>query len=190
MNVSTVWTIAFLLAAALGVLFGVLFLRTMRETLRRVGGENRAMPADYVWFMFIPIFGYFWFIYMIVKMRESLRAEYRSRGWPIESDFGYSVGLAAGVLAVMSAIWSWIPRDLLLAGSVLAVGQLVCWVIYWVRLARVKDRLGSTMVGSVPGRTASEDQEDPDGRAGRCSVCGTRVMPDDDYCWRCGSPLP
>jgi len=186
---SDVWpvrVIAFVFIAAVGILFSVFFLLTIRDTLRRVSGENRAMPADYVWLFFIPVFGYLWFIYMVVKVRDSLRAEYHSRGWPVEGDFGYSVGLAAGVLAIICAAWSWVPSGFLLAGFVLGVGQLVCWVIYWVRIAWVKARLGSpeARLGSP------EDLEGPDDDARRCAVCGTPVMPDDRYCWRCGSPLP
>lgn len=187
---SDVWPmrmLAFVFIAAAGILFSVFFLLTMRETLRRVSGENRAMPADHVWLFFIPVFGYFWFIYMVVKVRDSLRAEYHSRGLPVEGDFGYSVGLAAGILAIICAAWSWAPSGFLLAGFVLAVGQLVCWVIYWVRIAWAKARLG----GSPEARLGSpEDLEGPDDDARRCAVCGTPVMPDDRYCWRCGSPLP
>ncbi|MBN1321708.1 MAG: hypothetical protein JXA87_12810 [Thermoleophilia bacterium] len=189
-DVWLVWTIVVVLTVAVGILFGVLFLLTVRETLRRVSGENRAMQADYVWFTFIPLFGCIWFIYMVVKVHDSLRAEYRGRGWPVEGDFGYSVGLAAGVLAIISAIWSWVPRDFLLAGFVLAVGQLVCWVIYWVRIARVKDRLGPPVAGPLLGPVACGGTEDPDGQTRHCEVCGTPVTHDDRYCWRCGSPLP
>ena len=197
---SDVWPmrmLAFVFIAAAGILFSVFFLLTMRETLRRVSGENRAMPADHVWLFFIPVFGYFWFIYMVVKVRDSLRAEYHSRGLPVEGDFGYSVGLAAGILAIICAAWSWAPSGFLLAGFVLAVGQLVCWGIYWVRIAWAKARLGGSPEGGplydAMDPDYPDDRDDPDDLgddAGYCGVCGTPVLPDDRYCWRCGSSLP
>lgn len=187
---SLAWTVVFLLIVGVGLLIEILFLLNLRDTLRRVGDKNRSMPADYVWFTLIPVFGLGWFIYTVVKVRDSLRAEYRSRGWTVEGDLGYSLGLAAAVLAIVSAVWTAVSRDFLMAELVLAAGQLVCWVAYWVKIARVKGRLGSAVRGSGTEPVSPEGTASRVERVRHCEVCGTVVMPTDRFCWRCGSPLP
>jgi hypothetical protein len=77
--------------------------------LNRVSPVNRAMPAAHVWLNFIPVFNLGWFLYTVVKVRDSVRAEYQSRGWPVEGDLGYNVGLATGVLAIVTFIMGWVP---------------------------------------------------------------------------------
>lgn len=186
---SSIWTVVFLLTVGVGLLFEILFLLNLRETLRRVSDKNRSMPADYVWFSLIPLFGLGWFIYTVVKIRDSLRAEYRSRSWTVEGDFGYSMGLAAAVLAIVSAVWAAVSREFLVAELVLAAGQLVCWVAYWVKIAQVKRRLGPAMRMLHAGTVVPEGTADPDEGVRHCKVCRTVVMPTDRYCWRCGSPL-
>ena len=112
-------------AAAVGgiILLGIFlipwffFLLNLQNLLNRVSDHNRAMPAGYVWLNFIPIFNLGWFIYTVTKVRDSVKAEYRSRNWVLEGDFAYNVGLAAGVLAIvtffMGEDWCTYYRDML-----------------------------------------------------------------------------
>ena len=129
-----------LVILAIAVLVEFFFLRNLRDLLNRVSDRNRAMPSGHVWLNFIPLFGLGWFIYTVVKVRDSLSAEYRTRGWASEGDFGYGVGLAAGVLSVVAWVLGWLP--VVAFGAVVGIGYLVCWIIYWVRTSRLKDRLG------------------------------------------------
>ena len=85
------------------------FLLNLQTTLNRVSDRNRAMPAGYVWLNFIPIFNLGWFIYTVTKVRDSVRGEYRARGWAPEGDFGYNVGLATGILAIAAVFLGWVP---------------------------------------------------------------------------------
>ena len=134
--------LAFLLVLAVALVVEIFFLLNLQETLRRVSYENRRMAPGLVWLIIIPVFGIGWLIYTVLKITDSLRAEYHSRGWKPDGDFGYGVGLAAGILSAASMIWGWIPRHVAAIGGLLSLGYFVCWIIYWVRMARIKNRLG------------------------------------------------
>jgi hypothetical protein len=161
------WSWGLGLWAFFGVLFilaalaipWALFLLNLRTLLLRVSRENRAMLPDYVWLNFIPVFNLYWFIYTVTKIRASLEAEYRARNWPSAGDFGYNVGLAAGVLSIASAFLGWTP----LIGWGVSIGWLVCWIIYWMKTSDLKNQLGprDTWFGSgSPGYPRA----DPTGR--------------------------
>ncbi len=132
----------FMVFFAVALVVEILFLLNLMETLRRVSHENRRMTPGLVWLILIPVFGMGWFIYTVIRISDSLRAEYRSRGWQPEGDFGYGVGLAAGIINIAGLAWGWIPRHGTVVGALLSVGYLVCWIMYWVRTARIKNRLG------------------------------------------------
>lgn len=133
-------------AAAVGgiILLGILllpwffFLLNLQTTLNRVNDRNRAMPAGQVWLNFIPIFNLGWFIYTVTKVRDSVRDEYQSRGWAPDGDFGYNVGLTAGILAIASFFIGWVP----VLGWGIGLALLVCWIIYWLKTSDLKNRLG------------------------------------------------
>ena len=207
--------LVFLVALAAGLIPEIFFLLNLQNTLRRVRQENRRMVPGYVWLILIPLVGLGWFIYVVVKVADSLRAEYETRGWPAAGDFGYGVGLAAGILNIAAVVWQWLPGQVEYLWWALMAGWLVCWIIYWVKIARIKSRLGPERAwgGQVPppyngygpppgpggwpapgGPPISPDDE-AEGEDGddslqdestRCPVCGTAVRPDDKYCWHCG----
>jgi hypothetical protein len=114
------------------------FLLNLHTTLDRVNDRNRAMPAGHVWLNFIPIFNLGWFIYTVTKVRDSVRGEYQSRGWAPDGDFGYNVGLTTGILAIASFFIGWVP----VLGWGIGLALLVCWIIYWLKMSDLKNRLG------------------------------------------------
>ena len=143
---------------AFGVIFGLaiyvvpwlFFLLNLRGLLERVSVYNRGMSPEYVWLNFIPIFNLGWFIYTVTKVRDSVRNEYQSRGWPADGDFGYNVGLVAGVLVICSVVLGWVP----VLGLGLAVAALVCWIIYWLKTNDLRNRLGVAGVWPAGGGPA------------------------------------
>ena len=129
------------------------FLWNLQTLLQRVDPRNRAMPPGHVWLNFIPIFNLGWFIYTVIKIKESLLAEYGLRGWAPEGDQGYNVGIATGVLAIASFFLGWVP----VIGWAVGIAQLICWVLYWLKTNELKNRLGGpatwpyTAQGGYPG---------------------------------------
>jgi hypothetical protein len=130
--------IGFLILLGIALLPWFFFLLKLQNLLDRVNDRNRAMPAGQVWLNFIPLFNLGWFVYTVVKVRDSVRNEYASRGWPVTGDLGYNVGISAAILLIATFLLAWIP----VIGSGLSVAYLVCWIIYWVRMAELKNRLG------------------------------------------------
>lgn len=126
-----------ILALAVFVLPWFFFLLNLNTLLDRVKRENRAIAPSHVWLNFIPIFNLGWFLYTVGKIRDSVKSEYASRGWPAEDDFGYNVGLVTGILWLASFFLWWVP----LIGWAAGIGWLVCWIIYWVKTSDLKNRL-------------------------------------------------
>ncbi len=133
------WSVSAILLLAVFVIPWFFFLLNLSNLLERVSDRNRAMPAGHVWLNFIPLFNLGWFIYTVVKVRDSVRDEYQARGWAPEGDFGYNVGITAGCLSIASLVIGWIP----LVGWVVSVGTVVCWIIYWFKTSDLKNRLGA-----------------------------------------------
>ena len=132
--------IGFLILLGIALLPWFFFLLSLQNLLDRVNARNRAMPAGQVWLNFIPLFNLGWFVYTVVKVRDSVRDEYASRGWPVTGDLGYNVGISAAILLIATFLLAWIP----VIGWGLSVAYLVCWIIYWVRMAELKNRLGQS----------------------------------------------
>jgi hypothetical protein len=177
------WTAAIVVIILLGVLIlpWFLFLLNLQRTLTRVSDHNRAMPAGHVWLNFIPVFFLGWFIYTAMKVRDSIRAEYKSRGWASDGDFSYTVGLAAGILAIASFVLGSVP----ILGWGLAIAAIVCWIVYWVKIADFKNRLGEQGVGqSGAGLPAEQKVASP------CASCGGACDLGDAFCRTCGLRLP
>ena len=104
----------------------VFFLMALRGVLEKVSPQNRAMAPEHVWLNLIPVFNLGWFIYTVAKVRDSVKAEYYSRGWPLEGDFGYNVGLAAGIVGICAVVLGWVP----VIDFALGIAAFVCWLVY------------------------------------------------------------
>ncbi len=146
------------------------FLLNLQNLLLRVQPRNRAMPSGYVWLNFIPVFNLGWFLYTVMKVRDSVRAEYVSRGWAPEGDQGYNVGLVTGVLAIASFFLGWVPG----IGWAIAIAQLICWILYWLKTHELVKRLSTTR--DVHLRSTRHIQWPQAGRAGRTRRAGRRLL--------------
>lgn len=123
------------------------FLLNLQGLLDQVNRPNRRMTPALVWLNYIPVFNLVWFIYTVVKVRDSVSAEFQSRGWLLDGDLGYNVGLTAGILAIASFFIGWIP----LIGWVLPLAALICWIIYWLKISDLKHRLEGPPAWTRPG---------------------------------------
>ncbi len=113
------------------------FLLNLQTLLTHLAPENRRMSPGLVWLNFIPLFQLGWFVYTVMKVRDSVAAEFKQRCWYIDGDLGYNVGLTAGILWIASVVIGWIP----FIGWVLPLGGVVCWIIYWLKTADLRNRL-------------------------------------------------
>jgi len=132
------WTTTAALIGSL-VLFAILlipaifYLMTLQKTLNRCSPENRAMNPGLVWLMFIPFFNLIWHFMIVLNMTKSLAAEFQKRGLAEEPKPGQNLGLAMCILACTGII----P----ILGALGSLGALVCWILYWVKIAGYSKKL-------------------------------------------------
>jgi hypothetical protein len=134
---SWVAAVGVIVLMGLCLLPAIFFLLNLQNLLNRVSPANQGMSPGLVWLNFIPIFNLGWFVYTVIKVRDSVSAEFRSRGWSIDGDLGYNVGLAAAILWIASVFVGWIP----FIGWVLPLGALICWIVYWLKTSDLRERL-------------------------------------------------
>jgi len=94
------------------------------------------MEPGQVWLNLIPIFNIVWQFITVSRVADSLRNEFYDRGWHERNeDYGRGIGTAYCVLNIISAI----PY----IGGIFALGALVCFIIYWVKIANYSGQLAA-----------------------------------------------
>lgn len=132
----------------------VLFLLTLMRTQAEVYERNREMSPGLVWLTLIPLFSTFWVLYMVPKLSNSLRNEFRDRGWDREGEgYARTMGLIWAWGGVASILLSVLQNAMQFGGLMeesMVVGLVglpvnltvfVCWIIYWVQMAGYGKRL-------------------------------------------------
>jgi hypothetical protein len=136
--------VIFLVAMVLLILPGILYLVTLQRALDRCAVESRTLSPGLVWLMLIPLFSLVWHFIVVNGISKSLHNEFARRNTPnVEPEPGKGIGLATCILSATSII----PVIGLFSG----LAGLVCWIIYWVRIAGYSNLLQQTMGASVGG---------------------------------------
>lgn len=112
----------------------IFYLLTLQGVLQDCKPENRKMDPAMVWLTLIPIFGIVWQFIVVGNIADTLKPEFAQRNINVGEDRpGYSIGLAFCILICCSII----P----FLGFLTGVGALVCWIIYWVKVAGFRSTL-------------------------------------------------
>ncbi len=119
-----------LVAALIPMIF---YLLTLQRALSRCSPERRAMEPGMVWLMLIPLFNLVWHFFVVSNVAKSLQAEFAKRQIAIDPSPGYSIGLPMCILFACGVI----P----FLGILASIGGIVCWIMYWVRIAEFSRRL-------------------------------------------------
>jgi hypothetical protein len=122
-----------LIALAIGLTLAIFYLLTLMRALERCSPESRAMQPGMVWLNLIPCFNLVWQFFTVINVAKSLDAEFKKRNIAVEPMPGKSLGLAMCILNCCSII----PYLGCLAG----IGGLVCFIIYWVKIAGFSKQL-------------------------------------------------
>jgi hypothetical protein len=162
-------------------IIAIFFLLTLHKALARCAPRNRAMEPALVWLNLIPLVHFVWMFFTAIRVSESLRNEFSERGWGRRSDdYGQGLGIATCALSLAS----YIPY----LGCLCAVGWVVCFIMYWVKIAGYSGQLASRPYGEYEddrdGRY-EEDDEDEDDRPRRRARDGDD-RDDDDRPWNRG----
>lgn len=154
-----------LLGLITGLVFFILTLVAAMNCLEGCRRRNREMAPGQVWLSLIPAFGAVWIYFVIVRVEQALRLEYRDRGLRRPKDFGQPIGLAA--------IICWQAGAVLLCLAIGVLGMLAgagIFIAYWQRLAKHAKELQRSHRGS------DYEEEDYDDRPRR-----SRRNRDDEY---------
>jgi hypothetical protein len=125
--------IALLLILAISLVPAIFYLLTLQKALDRCAPANRTMSPGQVWLMLIPLFNWVWQFIVVSRISSSLANEFRSRNLAVEAEPGKALGLAVCILTVTCII----PLLNVLTG----IAALVCWIVYWVKIAGYSGRL-------------------------------------------------
>jgi O-antigen/teichoic acid export membrane protein len=125
----------------------IIFLVTQQNVLKAIQPHNRKMSPGEVWLQLIPLFNFVWIFIVVTRISDSIRQEFRDRqenaflGLPnpeIMEELNrrptYDVGMAYAVFTVCSVV----PY---IFGAMASLVALICWIIYWVKLAEYKNKL-------------------------------------------------
>jgi len=111
----------------------ILYALSLQKALNRCSPESRAMNPGLVWLLFIPLFNLVWHFLVVINVAKSLDAEFKKRGVAEEPMPGKTIGMVMCILACCGII----P----LIGPLFSLGSLVCWIIYWVKIAGFSKKL-------------------------------------------------
>ncbi len=145
------------------VIPAILFLLAQQRTLQVISQENREMSPGSVWLQLIPVFGLVWQFIVVIRIANSISKEMASKiGGSIldhspvqikETDESptYIIGIAYSILTTIGGTVNYLTAhstsNLRLLGSMFFFTGMVCWIIYWVRLVKTKNKLVGFSVG-------------------------------------------
>lgn len=122
------------ISCLVGLVIAVFYLLTLQKCLNRVSPANRAMNPPMVWLNLIPLFNLVWGFITVLKIAESLVKEAQARGLNL-GDGGKTLGLAYVILGICGII----P----ILGLICSLGAVVCWIMYWVKIAGYSNQLAA-----------------------------------------------
>jgi hypothetical protein len=115
----------------------IFYVRTLKRALERCSLESRTMSPGKVWLLLVPLFGEIWQFFIVINVARSLHNEFTRRNLPTTPAPGRTVGLAMCILTLVNVV----P----LIGPAASAVTLVCWCVYWVKIANY-----SRMLETVP----------------------------------------
>ena len=132
--------ILFLVVVALAIFF----IYYQQKTLELIRLENREMNPSGVWWQLIPIIGMVWQFIVVKKISVSI---YNELNAPIDDSIvnvqpgvsdnpAYYIGLSYCILICLGIVPFPFPLK-----SIFSLAGLLCWIIYWVQLARYRKEL-------------------------------------------------
>lgn len=134
LGVGIIVVLFFLLIA---LVVAILYLLTLQNTLRKIAPQNRTIEPGNVWLMLIPLFNLIYAFILYPKISESLKNEFESRGNPQGGDYLNTLGYVNAASGVTNLVLNFIP----LIGSVIQLGLFVVWIVYWVQISSLKNKL-------------------------------------------------
>ena len=117
------------------ILIAVFYLLNLQNLLKTIKDENRDVEPGNVWLMFIPLFNIVYPFILYPKISSSVKKEFESRGISNNDDGAKNLGLAFAITGAAAIL----PIPFL--STIIALGNLVLFIIWWVKTAGFKNKL-------------------------------------------------
>ncbi len=131
------------------LVISLFFVQTLTKTLYLCRPRNRAMEPAKVWLNLIPGFNVIWFFITVIKVADSLKAEFRERRLYSRDNFGRTLGIVLGVFSLLNCgcyIGGMIP--------------LILFIVYWQKIAEYNRRLAARYDDDDDEDYQDEDEDD------------------------------
>jgi hypothetical protein len=170
-----VFIVILLIGLTIGLIIHIFFLLTLYRTQSAVAERNRELQPGLIWLTlllnFIPLVGNLWVIYMVTKLSDSLRREFEDRGWRTQTEgFGRTPGLLWAWGSLIYTAFAVVQNVLMFSGHQgvstlmsllmmpIAIGLLVCFILYWVQMYQYGKRLRESEYRSDGPEADFDDQ--------------------------------
>lgn len=154
------------------------FCRSMSKALNQCAERNRLMQPGLVWLAMIPCVHFVWGFFVAIQVPGSLQQEFQDRGDDDRSDYGKTLGIVAMITHVVGWLLGFIPLVGGCVGGVLGITALVCFIMFWVKIAGYSGRLASG--GGRRRRGRDDDAEEPEEEEERPRRRRRRDVADED----------
>jgi drug/metabolite transporter (DMT)-like permease len=112
----------------------IFYLLTLQKAIERCDPQSRTTTPGSVWLLLIPLFNIVYQFIVVSNISQSLANEFARRGITnVEREPGKTLGIAMCILNITGII----P----IIGIVLALGGLVCWILYWVKISNYSNQI-------------------------------------------------
>lgn len=136
-----IFKIIFVISYLIAFIPRTIYLMELQNTLKEVSPENQKIEPGLVWLMLIPFFGMFWSFVVVIKIADSLKAEFTKRNVQVEVNKpGYKIGLTyCSLFCCATILFCYSSASFF--GSLIFIGGITCWIIYWVWINNYKQKL-------------------------------------------------
>ena len=131
---SGAFVVVFLVVLGILLIPAIFYLLTLQKALERCDPQSRTTSPGSVWLLLIPLFNIVYQFIVVSNMARSLGNEFTRRGIAnVEREPGKTLGIAMCVLNIAGII----P----VIGVLFALAGVVCWIIYWVKIADYSNKI-------------------------------------------------
>lgn len=138
-NLGSAELILLLIVFAIFLIPYYLYLVTLEKTLENIKPENQFIKPTKIFYLFIPYFNFYWNFVVVNRLTKSLSKEFESRQINLEpSELGKDLGTGYSIFLILSFFPEIGPFSALIA--------LVLWVLYWMKISKLKNKLKRNLV--------------------------------------------
>ncbi len=118
----------------------VFFINTVADVLRFTKEENRKMDPLKTWYLLIPFFNYIWYLYVVIRVWQSLKNESISRGRNNKYYLLLILGIVSALLMPINSIPTKDEQTFEILNSMKNIG-FYAWLVVFIMLFIEKRKL-------------------------------------------------